>query len=335
VRGELYGVPWYVDTRVLFYRTDVIPKPPRTWSEWIATMDRLKKSSTRKDFYPLLMPTNEWPQPVTLALQRGATLVSEDGHARFTDPQFVEAFSFYTSIYQRGYAAAMSNSQVANLYQQFAAGDFVMFVSGPWDVGNLRDRLTKEQQKLWSTAPLPAPDGTPQPGVSLSGGSSLVLFRHSSKGDAAWKFIEYLSRPDVQIRFYELSGDLPARRSAWNVPALVNDPQIASFRTQLDRTVALPRVPEWENIATTVFEYGQIAARGGIAPEVVASRLNAKVEGMLEKRRWVLARHAAFARLGFLGSSVARFLGEDLDAMQPNRGTEKPRNRGTVWGEGS
>ena len=37
--GEVYGVPWYVDTRVLFYRSDLLaaaghPEPPTTWTEW-------------------------------------------------------------------------------------------------------------------------------------------------------------------------------------------------------------------------------------------------------------------------------------------------------------
>ena len=50
--------------------------------------------------------------------------------------------------------------------------------------------------------------------------------------------------------------------AAWSTPKLANDPQIAAFRTQLDRTAALPRVPEWENVATSIFEYGQLAARG-------------------------------------------------------------------------
>lgn len=290
IDGKLYGIPWYVDTRILFYRTDMIPRPPRTWSEWIAEMERLKRTSTKPGFRPLLMPTNEWPQPVILAVQRGAELVSEDGHARFTDPRFVDAFAFYIDIYRRGLASPMSNAQVANLYQQFGAGEFAMFISGPWDVGNLRDRLTKEQQKLWSTAPMPAPDGTPYPGASLPGGSSLVLSRTSEKQAAGWKLIQYLSRPDVQVRFFELSGDLPARRSAWHVPALVNDPQIAAFRTQLDHVVALPRLPESENIVNVIFEHGQLAARGAYDAREGARRLDAKVEAMLEKRRWVLAR---------------------------------------------
>jgi len=290
VGGQLYGIPWYVDTRVLFYRTDMIATPPRTWTEWMAIMDRLKKQSKDPHFYPLLMPTNEWPQPVLLASQLGAELVTEDARAKFSDKRFVDAFSFYLDIYRRGYAPVIGSSQVANLYQQFGAGEFAMFMSGPWDVGNLRDRLSKEQQGKWSTAPLPAPDGTPYPGVSLSGGSSLVLFRSSKKQAASWKLIEFLSRPEIQIRFYELSGDLPARRSAWRTPDLVDDPQIAAFRTQLDRTIALPRLPEWENIATSIFEHAQLASRGQFDAAEAGRRLDAKVNGMLAKRRWVLSR---------------------------------------------
>jgi multiple sugar transport system substrate-binding protein len=236
------------------------------------------------------MPTNEWPQPVILAIQRGAELVTYEGEARFEDPKFQEASSFYLGIYRRGLAPVVSNSQVVNLYQQFGAGEFAMFISGPWDVGNLRDRLPKELQSKWSTAPLPAPDGTPYPGLSLSGGSSLVISTRTKKRDACWKLIEFLSRPEIQIRFYELSGDLPAHRAAWTTPKLANDPQIAAFRTQLDHTAALPRIPEWENVATSIFEYGQLAARGRYDVREGTMQLDRKVDAMLEKRRWVLAR---------------------------------------------
>jgi multiple sugar transport system substrate-binding protein len=290
VRDELFGVPWYVDTRVLFYRTDAIKNPPRTWSEWIAIMERLKSESRDPHYFPLLMPTNEWPQPVILAVQRGAELVTYEGEARFEDQRFLDGFSFYLDIFRRRLAPAISNSQVANLYQQFGAREFDMFVSGPWDVGNLRDRLPPEMQSKWSTAPMPAPDGTPYPGASLSGGSSLVISSRSQKQDACWKLIEFLSRPEIQMRFYEQSGDLPAHRAAWASPKLANDKQIAAFRIQLDRTAALPRIPEWENVATSIFEYGQLAARGRYTAREAALQLDKKVDGMLEKRRWVLSR---------------------------------------------
>lgn len=295
VDGILYGIPWYVDTRVLFYRTDMIATPPRTYSEWLSIMGRLKAESKDEHFYPLVMPTNEWPQPVIMALHRGARLVDERGHALFDEPAFIEGFGFYVDLFRRGFAPTVSNTQVANLYQQFGEGQFAMFISGPWDIGNLRLRLTAEQQKTWSTAPLPSPDGTPYPGVSLAGGSSLVIAKQSRKQEAAKKLIAFLSRPEIQARFFELSGDLPARRSAWNAPGLVDDREIAAFRTQLDRTVALPRVPEAENIVNAIAEHGQLAIRGRYTAREAALALDAKIEKMLEKRRWVLAQQSGVA----------------------------------------
>src|SRR5712691_7771925 len=37
--GAVYGIPWYVDTRVLFYRKDLLarvgfPQPPKSWQQW-------------------------------------------------------------------------------------------------------------------------------------------------------------------------------------------------------------------------------------------------------------------------------------------------------------
>ena len=295
VDGTLYGVPWYVDTRLLFYRTDMIPVPPRTWSEWMAVMDKLKKESRQKYFYPIVMPTNEWPQPVALAMQKGATLVDEAGHARFDEPEFIAGWGFYLEMFRRGYAPAVPNTQIANIYQQFGSGDFAMFISGPWDVGNLRTRLTAEQQKTWSTTPLPAPDGTPYPGVSLAGGSSLVIAKTSGKKDAARKFIAFLSRTDIQLRFWELTNDLPSRRSAWSDPRLAGDREMLAFRTQLDRTIALPRLPEAENIVISIGEQGALATQGKMDTRDAALALDRKVEAMLTKRRWVLSRRTAEA----------------------------------------
>ncbi|HET7712751.1 MAG TPA: sugar ABC transporter substrate-binding protein, partial [Thermoanaerobaculia bacterium] len=266
IGSSVYGVPWYVDTRVLFYRSDLLQAagfdaPPRTWSEWMEVCRRLKEKSGRPDFYPILLPTNEWPPPVVMAVQKGAPFVSDDARAIF-DRRFVSALEYYLSFFRHGYAPVASNAQIANLYQQFAEGEFAMFITGPWNIGELRRRLPEAMQTKWATAPMPTPDGQPYPGLSLAGGSSLVLFKQSKQKEAAWKLIEYLSEPAQQVRVYEKSGDLPPRKSAWNAEVLARDEKAAAFRAQLERTVALPRIPEWERIATMIFEQGELAARG-------------------------------------------------------------------------
>jgi multiple sugar transport system substrate-binding protein len=285
-----YGVPWYVDTRVLFYRSDLLEEvgysdPPETWAEWTDAMERLRQSMGGRG-WPILLPTNEWPQPVILGLQNGSELLRDGGRrGAFRQKPFRDAFEFYVGLFRRGYAPVLANTQLANLYQQFARGEFAMVITGPWNIGEFRRRVPSDVP--WTTAPLPGPDSL---GVSMAGGSSLVVFAESESKGAAWRFVEYLSRPEVQLRFYELMGDLPARVEAWEAPALAADPQARAFHEQLQRVTPLPQVPEWERIATRVYERGEAAVRGSMTVDQALASLDRDVDQMLAKRRWMLAQ---------------------------------------------
>jgi multiple sugar transport system substrate-binding protein len=260
---------------------------PVTWAGWREAMARMKARMSPGQ-YPILVPTNEWPPPVILGLQTGAPLLRDDGkYAWFTDPRFRQAFELYVGLFNDGLAPKVSGTEVSNLYQEFARGNIAMYISGPWQIGEFRSRIPADMQGMWMTAPLPGPDG---PGVSMAGGASLVIFRGSSRKVDAWKLAEYLSRPEVQLRFYQLTGDLPTRRDAWNDPALANNRYARAFREQLDRVVPLPKVPEWEQIATKVFEYGEQAVRGRLTVDQTLTALDRDVNVLLEKRRWMAER---------------------------------------------
>src|SRR5258708_28873543 len=139
----LYGIPWYVDTRVVFYRSDILaavgfPKGPRTWSDWSEAMRRIREQGRAR--WAILLPTNEWEPIVALGLSNHSTLLNAEGtQVEFRAPPFAQAFDFYVQAFRNGYAPAVSNSQIANLYQQFAQGDFAMYITGPWNVGEFRN----------------------------------------------------------------------------------------------------------------------------------------------------------------------------------------------------
>jgi multiple sugar transport system substrate-binding protein len=299
VGGALYGIPWYVDTRVLFYRSDILasvgyPNGPRTWAEWTDSMRKIVEQ--KRSRFAILIPTNEYEPPVVLALSNGSTILTPDGtRGAFRQPQFAEAFAFYIDMFRRGYAPSVSNAQISNLYQQFAQGDFAMYITGPWNVGEFRRRLPPEMQDKWATAPIPARDAS-GPGISMAGGASLVIFRASQHKPAARKFIEFLSEPAQQVRFFELTGDLPARRTAWQSPALAAEPRFPAFREQLESVAPLPQVPEWEQIATAIYDRGEAAARGTTTVEAAVAHLDERADELLEKRRWILNRGAPASR---------------------------------------
>lgn len=303
VDGLLCGVPWYVDTRVLYYRKDLfaaagVAAPPRTWTEWHDALRRLK-ARAGPGGWAILLPTDEWAQPVILGLQKKASLLTADGgDAAFRSPAFREAATFYVDLFREGLAPAVANTQIANLYQQFAAGDFAMYITGPWNLGEFRRRLPASLKDAWATAPLPAAESGGQgvPGVSLAGGSSLVLFRTSKRGGDAWKLIEFLSEPAQQVRFYSLAGDLPARRDAWRDPLLAGDAATRAFEEQLGHVAATPRIPEWEQIAQKIAEHLEPAIRGVMTVDEALEALDTDVSLLLTKRRWVLAQKKSHAR---------------------------------------
>ncbi|HXR56994.1 MAG TPA: extracellular solute-binding protein, partial [Casimicrobiaceae bacterium] len=64
IDGQLFGVPWYVDTRLLFYRTDLLARAgfdhaPRDWDEWRRAMAAIK-AERGKDNYAIFLPLNEF-----------------------------------------------------------------------------------------------------------------------------------------------------------------------------------------------------------------------------------------------------------------------------------
>ena len=294
VDDTLFGVPWYVDTRVMFYRTDLLARagvaaPPTTWAEWRSALQRVQTVQPAGAF-PVLMPLDEWAQPLIFGLQVGAPLLGEHGtRGGFRDPRFRRGFEFYVSLFKDGIAPALANTQISNLYQEFAAGRIAMYITGPWNVGEFRKRLPASLAMSWATAPLPGPDG---PGASFAGGSSIVIMRRSAKQAAAWKFVTFMSDPARQARFFEQTGDLPARRSAWATPRLASDVHLSAFRTQLGRVLPTPPVPEWELIATRMAAAAERAARGRQSVDEALASLDAETDAILEKRRWMAQQRA-------------------------------------------
>jgi multiple sugar transport system substrate-binding protein len=125
-----------------------------------------------------------------------------------------------------------------------------------------------------------------------------VLFKSSTKKDAAWKLVQFLSRPEIQIRFHALTGDLPPRISVWKTPELARDPYAKAFGDQMTRLRATPKVPEWERIATDLKLVAERAAHGELTADQAVAELDKRTDETLAKRRWILARKKQVSAIG-------------------------------------
>ena len=292
IDSSTFGIPWYVDTRLLFYRKDILARagydhPPRTWAEWFEVSKKIKQLPGAKEKYALLLPTNEWTPFVLTGLQTGSLLLKDGNrYGDFSGEKFSHAFSFLMQFY-REQLAPVGITQVTNIYQGLAEGFFAMYITGPWNIGEFKRRLPAALQDQWMTAPMPGPEAN-TPGVSLAGGSSLVLFKKSPKKSAAWKLIEYLSEAPQQLEFYKITGDLPAVRAAWSDTTFTNNVYIQAFYQQLEHVAPTPMIPEWEQIAQKVQQYAEAASGAHMSTTEALRALDREVDLILEKRRWML-----------------------------------------------
>jgi multiple sugar transport system substrate-binding protein len=106
-----------------------------------------------------------------------------------------------------------------------------------------------------------------QTGTSFVGGGNLAVFKDAKNRDGAWKFVQWLSRPEVQQQWYDTSKDLPATRAAWEGGSLASDPNLEVFSQQLQDAKAPPAVATWEQVASIVDGEAEKVFKGASSAE--------------------------------------------------------------------
>lgn len=275
VDGRLYGVPWYVDTRVLFYRTDLVAAvgyehPPKTWDEFLEVAEKLAASGE----YGLALSTNNYQEFMPFVWQNGGRIFDEQGKIAVTEPVFLEALEFYVQLFTAGIAPLDAGG--TDLFQEFAAGRMPMYFSGPWMI-NLTQEQVPEIDGKWSVALMPAKKNR----TSFIGGCNLVIFNTSKHQAAAWKFVEFMGQAENQLHWYKISGSLPANRHSWHDPYLRDLKMMQVFGQQLEDARAPLNIPQWAQIESFIQQRVQEACYGQKSPKKALEALAKDIETVM------------------------------------------------------
>ncbi|MFO8034964.1 MAG: sugar ABC transporter substrate-binding protein [Candidatus Bipolaricaulota bacterium] len=276
VDGVLYGVPWYVDVRVLYYRTDLLEEagfeePPGTWEE----LREVGRALADRGEYGLALSPH-WQEFLPFVWQAGGDVLDEElREPQVMEPEFLEAVEFFVSLCEEGIAPVEED---VDLFEGFRTGFYPMFFSGPWMVELIEERLPEITGK-WSLALMPRH----RTRGSFVGGSNLALFTGTPRAEEAWRFVEFLARTDVQVEWYRTLGSLPAAVPAWEDPDVAAEPKMAVFEAQLMEAVAPPSHPGWEEIAQALTDRMEEAIRGVRTPEEAVRALHDSLTAILRR----------------------------------------------------
>jgi ABC-type glycerol-3-phosphate transport system substrate-binding protein len=205
---KMWGLPMGGETTGLFYRTDMFEKagidgPPKTWDEFEETAEALTDEAANQYGYELFASEAAYYWYPWL-YQAGGDLLSEDGEILFTSDEAKEAADFYVDLVDYSPADYL-NSNSYDGRVAFAEGQVGMYMAGAWFAGVLDSEFPDIKGK-WKSAPLPEGEAGCKTTIA---GDALMMSEQTEVPDAAWLWMEHLSKPETLARLtYETEGTL-------------------------------------------------------------------------------------------------------------------------------
>ncbi len=261
---KVTAIPWFVDARALYYRTDVFEKcgltakDLDTWEGFLKALQVIKKANltiNNVHIDPLGIPgKNDWNVLHNLApwiWSAGGDMLSKNAKkVAFTSKEALAGSKFFIGIAAKnGYVPRncleLNTAQVA---AKFNEGAYAMYFDTPAQVKNLSLPFEKGgaggsiAAKNYGVALYPqGPAGR----FTFFGGSNLSIFKSSKQREAAWKVVRYLSEPRSQLAYSKLTGFLPSLKTCFADPYFTKDPKRGIFVEAVKYGRTYPCVSAW------------------------------------------------------------------------------------------
>ncbi len=220
--GRLYGLPWFVDVGMLYWRTDLMASPPETFEE----LARFAAEARAGGAVPhgFVWQGARYEGLVTVFLEHlggfGGRIMDEAGRVVVDSEAAVRALEYMRdAIHVREFVPrTVLTWQEEQTRFAFQNGGAAFMRNWPYAYGLMQDETESRVAGRFGVAPMPAaPGGAP---TAALGGSQLAINANSRHPEAAWAVIEYLTRPEQMLERAEVVGQYPTRPALYEEPAL-------------------------------------------------------------------------------------------------------------------
>lgn len=257
VGDALYGLPWVLGTRALFYDKTLFARAgldssrgPETWSEVHDAAARIQRLGGGVHGYGVSLNDRQklFKKFMPYAWGNGGDVLSPGlDSARVDSRENREALEFYLSLR----AVGTTGLQDA-LDKEFKEGRLGMQISGAW----LFKQIPKEAPGLRygvTLVPRPAPGrGTH---ASFAGGEVLASFKGSARKEDALRLARFLVRPENSLALAMSAQSVqPARVGADTASFYRDQPGQAVMIRQFESARFTPNHPRWDEMEEAIEE---------------------------------------------------------------------------------
>lgn len=243
--GMIWTIPFQRSTPILFYNKDLFrevgldpEQPPRNRDELVSYAQQLTDPDA--DRWGLYVASAGFPYWLfqSFAIAHGQNVVGESpSEVYFDTPEVVEALEFFMTLADEAGVMPPGSLSFFDAPPLFLDEDVAMIYHTTGSLTTIRDNADFEV----GVAFLPSgPANEEGNGYGApTGGGNLYIFSNTTpeKQEAAWRWVEFLTSPEIQARWTAETGYIASRRSAWDTEILQQlleqSPEYAIARDQL------------------------------------------------------------------------------------------------------
>jgi multiple sugar transport system substrate-binding protein len=291
--GKTFGMPWFTDTGLLYYRKDLMQEsgfdgPPKTWDELKQMTLKVREDAGLK--YGFVFQGAAYEGGVCDGMEfiwtHGGEVLDPDDPTRVLvdSPEAIAGLATERSMITEGISP-----EGVTVYKEdesagaFLNGDAVFLRNWPYVYALVG---TSEYPKLdpeqVGVSELPSADG--EPGNGTVGDQPLYISSTATDPDAAWKFIQFLSAPEQQkIRAVE-GAYLPTRTALYSDQEIQEKvPVVVLAQEALQHTRPRPVSPYYSDMSLEMAEQFNASLSGDISPEEAARTLKEQLERFIKE----------------------------------------------------
>jgi multiple sugar transport system substrate-binding protein len=278
-KGKAYGMPWILDTKYLFYNTEMLKKagisaPPKTWDELISQAKTIKDKGIVE--YPIVW---SWAQAeavicdyTMLLASYGGNFLTDDGKPAFQSGGGVQALDYMVKSVADGVTNPNSKEYLEeDVRRVFSSGQAAFALNWTYMYNLAND--PKESKIAGNVGVVPGPGVSGKLDASAVNGSmGLGITTASKHPDEAWKYIMFMTSLDTQSKYAQLS--LPIW-SDWYANPKVDksqEPLIAAAKVGLAAMYPRPTTPKYQELSTAIQQAIQSALLKTDAPDAALKK---------------------------------------------------------------
>lgn len=290
VGNQIYAVPYANGLRLAYINKDMLSKAgiseyPKTWTEAEAVFDKLKRNKITD--YPMLFPLNAEEKTttsfLTLAYTRNGKVFNNDD--TLNKESALDTLQLIKKYIDKGYINPTSVSTPGIDTFRGINNAQGAFLIGPTSfITSSNDPKVSKVVGQITTIPVPGIDGPAKQTITFT--EAVGVSAYSQNKEAAKKFVEWFSRPEIQLKLNKAINNTPTRTSV--IEQMVKEGIIKTPGSIVEQSkiVASPfpnGVPKYyTKMSTEIFNIINQLGQGKLTPEEAANKMEEKVDELVK-----------------------------------------------------